>query len=227
MGSTPTTSTNVDKTYYITLCGSCQSGKGFFAVLRVKIPVGNTKLEAEGDTEAELETAVRVALRVSTSLQGASSKQTLASQESEKSLSHQTSLIKLATEASSKVPPPEYTPPNYGKLKNNRERLRAALVDLMMNFDKDEATANEIIRHLEATGGKFKSKSKNRGGSARQLFRTDELIEGTGTGFKATPELLLEYNPIVWGNKTTKLSGFEPDEQQPERAESEDINLRY
>ena len=167
-------------------------------MLRVKIPVGNEKWEAEGADEIQLEASVRVLLRAIDSRRQPSALSQVGGMVSNW-LSKQPA---AKADVAKPVPPPGYKPPRYKKLEKdtNRERFRLALADLMLNFGRQGASANEIIQHLEATGGKYESSSKDRAASARQMMRSDDYMESTGSGWRLANEAVLKYMPFAWRN---------------------------
>lgn len=165
-------------------------------MLRVKIPVGNEKWEAEGTDESQLEASLRVLLRAVDSRKQPSA----LNQVGGVIANWLTQQPDARVDVAKPVPPPGYKPPLYKKLEKdtNRERFRLALADLMLNFGRQGASANEIIRHLEATGGKYESNSKDRAASARQMMRSDDYMESTDSGWCLVDEAVLKYIPFAW-----------------------------
>ena len=183
-------------------------------MLRIKIPVGSKKLEAEGDTEAELETAVKVALRVAESwpVSLASHSQVHGiefSEDDEAEAKNVASPVKLQFKTTPTsyqeykktadvrrlahgLPPSGYMSPKYESL-STREQLRLAICDLIVNYENKEVSASQAIKHLEKTGGRFKSKAKDRPASARQTMRVDDSLVSTGTGWKATEAAIRDF----------------------------------
>lgn len=195
-------------------------------MLRVKIPVGDKKLEAEGDTEAELETAVKVALRVAESWSTPSSRNQLREKEFPKDEDKKEERVEEVSDSPSTqggkplkekkfipdipdLPPSGYISPKYDGLKK-REQLCLALCDLNVNYRHEEASAKQIITHLETTGGEFRSKAKDRPASSRQIMRTAENFISTGTGWKAKKEAINDF--VARGRLWVKNSPPETDE---------------
>lgn len=185
-------------------------------MLRVKIPIDEKQWEAEAETEVELEASVRVILRVTGSLKS----QPITTVTTQPSLDAVTTRgvealypSTLQVAPAQNAPPASYKPPKYRKLEKNtnRERLRLALADLMYNFGREAATANDIIKHLEATGGKFVSEAKDKGASARQTLRTDVLMESSNKGWRLKDEAILRFLPLLW--KNTEVQKELDDEQ--------------
>ena len=191
-------------------------------MLQVKVPVGNIKLEIERETEAEFIASVRGVLVAIGELKLVSDEALPISQIS-KAVSEvsvpPSSLI--GSETSLKLPPEDYAPPAYSKLRkdSNRERLRLGLCDLMVNFHKEEVTSNALLKHLEATGSEFMSRAVDKGASARQTLRSDPYIESTGTGYKLSEEGLLQYAPLVGKRVDEKEALENTPEQKDERAD--------
>ena len=182
-------------------------------MLRIKVPVANLKLEAEGDTEQELEAALRVALRVAASLTDAP-----ASEAAEQPPSRLRSMIDRAKSRRDDVSrPPGYRPPSYDGLDKNRDRLRVAACDLVLNFGKQAVTAKELLQHLDATGGSFQSKAKDPSASARQALRMDPLMESTELGWRPSSRAMTVCASRLFRgeNYHAILSEYGDEEKQP------------
>lgn len=157
----------------------CQSESEVFSVLRIKIPIGNTKIEVEAENETDLEMALRVAIRT---LDGGKSPPSNPTNENYKSEPKDDNKDELTPNGSAPIP----TYPiklSYRGSQSNADRLYIALEDLGKRNGYRGVNASEILRHLIATGGTFSSKAKRPSGTAAQAMRNDERFESTDNGY--------------------------------------------
>ena len=205
-------------------------------MLRIKIPVGNTRLEAEGDNENELETAVRVALRVAETWPIASTSHNQshgrnfdedetkveraegdASSFPEPPLSAHDDSPMPQPKQTKGLPPAGYRSPQYEGLKK-REQLCLAVCDLNVNYQEPDPSANRILKHLAHTGGTLATKAVDQAAIARQAMRTHEGTISTGTGWRATDEAVRDFvaRGLLWvqGQESTERSEKEIESSQ-------------
>lgn len=184
--------------------------------MRVKIPVDNTSvehLEAEVVTDEDLEMLMRVLRKNTRVVPSPSSPKEkpvrepprgegntadappafISHSQAEPSLSAPDAPVKHAS------PPSGYEPPKYEGL-SKHEQLCLAVCDLNVNYGHLEPSANQVIRHLEATGGVLKTKADDRAAVARQAMRVYEGIISTGTGWRGTEEALRDFvaRGLLW-----------------------------
>ena len=239
-----------DKSHSTCGMGTCQFGG--VCMFRINVPVGGSRLEAEGDTEEELEIAAKVALRIAETRSASSNshhegieKKLADSKELRVDsvrprlepdpgmhLSHVASVKPEETpsqrKAAPRLPPLGYAPPNYGGL-SNLEQLRLALCDLKVNYKQHEPSARQILEHLEKTGGRFETNSKAPVAGVRQLLRGDKRILSTGAGWRAQEEAAEDFlvREKLWTEYPSKTNDNQkPAEPEPQKLERLD-NFDY